>query len=375
MKSIFDLRFMISDCGGKLPHMKCLFNRKSATETKSRWAPRMRGNEVAIANRKSGSALVVVLWILMIIALIVSTFAFEMQLESKVITLQRKRFKADQLALAGVEMAKAMLAFKEEKNPTGEKIVYEDPYLNEAVKIADALPINYNESFGDGEVTVKIDYEEGRRNIKMLQPEEWKFMFEQAGIPNTRWDAMLDCLGDWQDPDDLHKLNGAESDDSFYKKRGYKCKNAPVDTVDELLLIKNWDEEILYGTPPGKKTDEPITGIANQLTTWGSGKVNPNSASTNVLNSLKISDSMINAILEFRNGQDGKEGTADDGISQKDFDAMGLEATGKFTLKPDYVKVTAIGTVAGVQSQISCIFRLGEKVDVPLFWLEGKTSE
>ncbi len=317
--------------------------------------------------KRRGSALVVVLWIIMIIALIVSSFAFEMQLESKIITLQRKRFKADQLALAGVEMAKAMLAFKEEKNPTGEKTVYEDPYLNEAVKIADALPVVYSEPFGDGEVTVKIDYEEGRRNIKKLNADEWKVLFEQAGIPNIRWDAMLDCLGDWQDPDDLHKLNGAESDDPFYQKRGYECKNAPVDTVDELLLIKNWDKEILYGTPPGEKTDEPITGIANLLTTWGDGLINPNSASTNVLNSMKISDSMINAILEVR--------AEDEGINQKNFDAMGLGTTGLFTLKPNYVKVTAIGKVGDVQSQISCIFKLGEKAAVPLFWLEGKTSE
>jgi general secretion pathway protein K len=248
--------------------------------------------------------------------------------------------------------------------------------LNEASKITNGIPVNYSEKFGDGEVTVKIDYEEGRRNINelMKRPGEWKLLFEQAGIPNTRWDAMLDCLLDWQDENDLHQLNGAESDDSFYKKRGYECKNAPVDTVEELLLIKNWDKEVLYGTPPGEKTDEPISGIANLLTTWGYGKINPNSASREVLNSLnRMSDSKIDVFLEIRNGQDGKEGTADDGITQADIDALGL--TDIFTLKPNYVKVTAIGTVAGVQSQISCIFKLGEKAAVPLFWLEGKTSE
>ncbi len=361
MKRIYDLRLLIYDCRGKLA---AALHEEGSPDRQS-----------TIVNRKSGSALVVVLWIIMIIALIVSAFSFEMQLEARIITLQRKRFKADQLALAGVEMAKAMLAFKEEKTTTEEKIVYEDPYLNEAVKIADALPIVYSELLGDGEITIKIDYEEGRRNIKKLTPGEWKMLFEQAGIPNTSWDTMLDCLTDWQDENDLHQLNGAESDDPFYKKRGYECKNAPVDTVEELLLIKNWGKEVLYGTPPDEKTDEPITGIANLLTTWGDGGVNPNSAGTNVLNSLKISESMIDAILEFRLGPDGEAGTADDGIIQKDFDAMGLGATGKFTLKPDYVKVKAIGTVAGVQSQISCIFKLGEKAAVPLFWLEGKTSE
>jgi hypothetical protein len=141
MRRISDLRFMISDCWRKLPHTMGLFKRQSA-----------------IGNRKSGSALVVVLWIIMILALIVSAFSFEMQLESRIITLQRKRFKADQLALAGIEVAKAMLAFKEEAG-ADKDMIYEDPYLNEAAKIADGVPANHSEMLGDGEVSVKIDYE------------------------------------------------------------------------------------------------------------------------------------------------------------------------------------------------------------------------
>ena len=347
---------MIFDCWRKLPNATGLFNRQSS-----------------IVNPKSGSALLVVLWVLIIISLIVSMFAFEMQLEAKVLTLQRKRFKADQLALAGVELAKIMLAFNDKENTTGEKVSYDDPFMSEASKITNGVPVNYSENFGDGTVHLNIDYEEGRRYIKNMTHDDWKMLFEQAGVPNTDWDGLLDCLDDWQDADDLHKLNGAESDDPFYKKRGYECKNAPVDTVDELLLIKGWTTEILYGTPPGKETDTPITGIADQLTTWGSGQINPNSASTNVLNSLKISEGTISAIMELRLGPDGKPGTADDGIDQKDLAALGLPNL--FTLTPGYVSVTSVGEVGGIESKISCIFKLGEKQAVPLFCLEGKQEE
>ena len=294
----------------------------------------------------------VVLWILIIISLIVSMFAFEMQLEAKVLTLQRKRFKADQLALAGIELGKAMLAFKPEAG-TPKDMVYEDPYLNEASKIAKGVPVDYSEDFGGGTMKLKIDYEKGRRNIRNMTRDDWRMLFEQAGIPNTRWDEMLDCLDDWQDEGDLHLLNGAESDDPFYRKRGYECKNAPVDTVDELLLIKNWGEEVLYGTPSDEKTDESITGIAKQLTTWGDGKINPNSASREVLNSLKIPADTIDAILEMRLGPDGKEGTVDDGISEADLASLGQDI---FSLSPDYVSVTAIGTVSNINSQIANSF-------------------
>ena len=324
------------------------------------------------SEKRRGSALVVVLWILIIVSLIVSMFAFEMQLEAKMLTLQRKRFKADQLALAGVELAKAMLAFKEEENTTGEKIIYEEAWLNEAAKIAEGIPVNFSEAIGDGRVILRIDYEEGRRNIKKMTRDEWRLLFDQAGIPNTEWDTLLDCLDDWQDENDLHGLNGAESDDPFYKKRGYQCKNAPVDTVDELLLIKGWTLEILYGTPPGDVVDQPVAGIANQLTVWGDGKINPNSAGTNVLSSV-LSDYKRDALLELRLGPDGEPGTADDGIDKNDLAALGLPDV--FTLTPEYVSITSIGEVGGAQSEISCIFKLGEKEAVPLFWLEGKPSE
>ncbi len=312
----------------------------------------------------------------MIISLIVSLFAFEMQLEARIITLQRKRFKADQLALAGVELAKAFLLVKEEENTTGKPIIYEDPFMNMAVNLKKGIPVHCREKFGAGEIQLNIDFENGRRNIKTMTREDWRMLFDQAGIPNTKWDSMLDCLDDWQDEGDLHLGNGAESDDPFYEKRNYECKNAPVDTVDELLLIKNWGEEVLYGTPPDEEenTDDPITGIAQYLTVWGDGKVNPNCASRNILETLPISEYLIDDILDERLGLDQEEKTEDDGITENGFNALGL-SDGMFTLIPEYAAITSIGTVGEIQSTISCIFKLGEEAPVPLFWEEGKISE
>lgn len=40
---------------------------------------------------KKGAALVVVMWVLILVAMIVSVFAFEMQMEARIISAQRKR--------------------------------------------------------------------------------------------------------------------------------------------------------------------------------------------------------------------------------------------------------------------------------------------
>ena len=330
---------------------------------------------ISNAGQKRGAALVIVLWILTIVSMIVGMFAFEMQLEVRLITAQRRQFKAEQLSLAGIEMIKAMLLFEEDPPPPkGEIFIYDDPMLNAAVQVANGVSVRYSEELGDGEIILEIDFEESKRNIKKMSPDDWKMMFEMAGIPNTRWDEMIDCLEDWQDENDLHRLNGAESDDPFYKERGYECKNAPVDMVDELLLIKNWGEEVIYGTPPDEETDTPIIGIGKFLTTWGDGKVNPNSAVRDVLLTMELSEEAIEAILELRLGADGQAGTEDDGLLQSDFDAIGL-SPGQFTMKPEYVSVSSIGKVGDVEKRISCIFKLGEKEPSPLFWLEGKRIE
>ena len=63
------------------------------------------------------------------------------------------------------------------------------------------------------------------------------------------------------------------------------------------------------------------------------------------------------------------------GVTMVPADLSALGRDDIFTLSHEYVSVTSIGTVGNVNSQISCIFKLGEKEPVPLFWAEGKQKE
>lgn len=323
------------------------------------------------ATGRRGAALVVVMWVLLIVSMIVASFAFEMNLETRILSAQRKRFKADQLALAGMEMMRALVDFEEE-DPTLEDVYYEDAFRSRAVQLTDGNPVDYSEELGDGTVELHIDFERGKRNVHEMSDDEWKELFEQTGVPNIEWDPLLACLTDWEDENDLHQLNGAESDDPYYRDRGYECKNAPIDTIDELLLIKGWTEDILYGTPPD--AEEPMSGIADKLTVWGDGKINPNSASREVFYSLGLSEEDIENTIEMRMGPDGEPNTEDDGIDQELMNALGLDAD-LYTLVPEYLSVTSIGRVGDLESRISATFQLVGKELKPLFWLEGKIEK
>ena len=90
-------------------------------------------------------------------------------------------------------------------------------------------------TMGESTATVDILPESGRRNVNKLEDEDWEELLDQCGVPEEKWPDLIDCFMDWTDEGDEHRLNGAEEDDAYYKEKGYKPKNAPLDTVDELL--------------------------------------------------------------------------------------------------------------------------------------------
>lgn len=329
----------------------------------------------ALNTSKEGSALIVTLWVLIILSLLVGSFAFDMYIESGITSYYRKRLKAQFLARAGVEYAKHMLdrSFKadaKESAPAGG----EDAWVS-SVNLSRGMGVSIDQELGDGKFMLEILPEQGRRNVNSLTDEDWEEVLDQGGVPQDRWPELIDCFHDWTDDNDEHQLNGAESDDSFYEQRDYECKNAPLDTVDELMLIKGFDPEIVYG---GTTEDgDVITGIAHLLTTWGDGKVNVNTASREVLLTIPgLEEFDVDDIIAGRMGTDQTEGTKDDGYESVD-DVMGKLGITDAAVKEKltvterrFVRVISKGEVQNVRSGIWCILQAEESGVTPLFWRE-----
>lgn len=326
---------------------------------------------------RRGSALIVALWTLIALTLLVGSMAFDMRVEAQITSHYRKRVKAQALAQAGVEWAKMILVQSREVDPTAPDTMDEDPtYLN-AMHIRRGMGVQgARTEMGDGAFIVDIIPEGSRRNVNRMKREDWEAMLEEAYVPEDLWEELYDCFKDWTDRDDNHELNGAESDDPYYEERGYACKNAAVDTIDELLLIKGFDETILYGGPSPDEDGEPIRGIAQWLTTWGDGKININNATPEVLMTVPgIAEWEVDAIIEGRTGVDQYEGTRDDGYESVDemLALTGLNPTYRsyFSVKSmTYTRVISIGEVKGVRSGIWAVFQVDGNKAVPVFWRE-----
>lgn len=55
------------------------------------------------------------------------------------------------------------------------------------------------------------------------------------------------ALIDWRDEDEDLTEGGAESETYLLRDPGYECKNAPFETVEEMLLVQYADWELVYG--------------------------------------------------------------------------------------------------------------------------------
>jgi len=114
---------------------------------------------------------------------------------------------------------------------------------------------------------------------------------------------IVDALIDWLDSNDtVTGTEGAEED--YYKERGYHCKNGPLDSLDELLLVKGWDRDLLIE----RKLKDYLTIAPTD------GKINVNTAPIQVLAALlttrtaslgaPLNDSDVEDLVRYRDTHD-----------------------------------------------------------------------
>jgi general secretion pathway protein K len=116
--------------------------------------------------------------------------------------------------------------------------------------------------------------EERRINVNRASREILVRLMDTVGLPpGSERDTIADSILDWIDPDPFHRLNGAEDD--YYERLSpsYRAKNGPLDSIEELRLIRG-------------VTPEVYDLLAPHLTVWGSGQINLNTATPTVLQAM-----------------------------------------------------------------------------------------
>lgn len=348
----------------------------------------MRNTAKQQNNKEKGSALVVVLWVVGVLSLFVMSFAFTMHIETRITSAWRKRLKAEYLAQSGLELARmALIETGDPDIDIDDTLVYlskgEDQDLRYAVlALAQGSGATITRQIGSNTVSVQLTPENARMDINsMLFTEDrertylaWDNLFRRADIPVPDRDALVDCMLDWIDDNDFTRLNGAESSYYLTLDPPYHAKNGPIDTVDELALIKGFDQAI------DASSQTVYEAISPNLTCYGvANRININAADENALAAfLNLDTQIAEEIVTERMGLDEIKGTDDD-MPFRDVNDLLTRVPVLDASIAQYItfsgtglyKITSTGVAGNMEYKITCIALWQNERFLVLHWTEG----
>ncbi|OLN30248.1 General secretion pathway protein K [Desulfovibrio sp. DV] len=146
--------------------------------------------------------------------------------------------------------------------------------------------------FLDGHLDGRIEDESGKFPVNSLHPglsdhAVFEGIFLRLlcappfSLPGDKAKALLAALIDWLDPDDNPGDGGGEDAAYAAALLPYRVRNNSLDTLAELLLVRGFSRDLLYG-----RDSRP--GLLSMVTIWGSGLINVNTAPLPVLAALPI---------------------------------------------------------------------------------------
>jgi general secretion pathway protein K len=283
--------------------------------------------------RSAGIALIIVMIAIAVFSALAAALAFSMKVETKLARNSEDEQQLLWLGRSGVEYARWLLA--QETSFAGA------PYdalnqiwaggpgaLGETNSVLAGVSLDHIQ-IGDGTVSLKIIDLERFANINTASAAELQQALTLMGVDADDISVVSDSIQDWVDADDAPRVAGAESD--FYQNQTppYYAKNAPIDNLSELLLVRGVTPEMYwggsssapqfpqhpklgFGTAPGQEPDYPF-GLKDVFTATSTGKINVNTADVNVLQLIPgVDTNAAAAIIQQRAGPDGVDGTEDD---------------------------------------------------------------
>ena len=246
---------------------------------------------ISTANRRlRGSALMIVLVVVMIVSLGAYTFSELMFTHNETATLSSQNIQAKWLVDAGIDVARVhLLQPHEQRMSAGGD--YDNPTIFQAANVITDPNPNLTGNFtliapnldSDG-FTAGFRYgledESSRLNLNSLVIAD---TYATNGgremlmsLPGMTVD-IADAIMDWIDEDDDTREFGAEFD--YYQSLGspYEPNNGPFNTVEELLLVRGVVPELLFGADinrngqidtheePARQRVQELLSLANSI--------------------------------------------------------------------------------------------------------------
>lgn len=232
-----------------------------------------------MTNRR-GFALLAALWLLVafsLASLALSASARSRRLAAANLT---EWGRAQAAAGAGIEELRQRLALRLEATAPAPL----DPWQGVDSLLRDTLEL------GDGGARALVRaHDVGvALNLNRAGEEELRRLFVALRVDAGAADRLAQAIADWRDPDDLHRLRGAERDAYLAAGAAALPRNAPFQTLAELLDVRGMTPELYDRVRP-------------HLTLLGSGQINVNLADRPVLLALPgFTEEAVAVLFRYR---------------------------------------------------------------------------
>jgi general secretion pathway protein K len=224
-----------------------------------------------------GVALIIVLWIFIFLFAVALDFSTEVRDEANAAHRFSEDTQGYYLALAGFQRGLYEYALQAPGAGT--------PRREPAPGFFDLSW--HEEKLGNGTMRVRLIDEGGKINLNRSDEGTLRRIFTNLGVEEPRRSDLVDSILDWIDPDNLHRVNGAESD--YYESLSppYTAKNGLFDTVEELLWVKGVTADLFFGAAAAEYPEGRRPGLAEVFTVDSPiDRVNLRTASAEVLHAL-----------------------------------------------------------------------------------------
>jgi general secretion pathway protein K len=250
-----------------------------------------------------GIALILTIMIISLIVALTLQFGTSMRSDLEETANFRDGIKMSYMAKSGFNYALGVLTLD---STEGEVDSPHDIWAD-----AKTLSKDAGQLFDEGGLGIRISDLSARIQVNQLVDENGEYNAVQKGLM-TRFlsspvfglssedvDNIVDAIKDWIDGNGEVTRFGAE--DMYYKtlEKPYPCKNAPLEFVEELLLVRGITKELFYGT-------EERPGISDYLSTYGDGKININDADPLILKALSddLDEGMVEEMVSYRQDEE-----------------------------------------------------------------------
>jgi general secretion pathway protein K len=307
------------------------------------------------ARKTRGFAVIFVLVAITVLSIMAGLFAFSMKVETRLAANANNDEQLLWIGRAGVDRACWILALEGQVPFTDKNQIWaggpgEGPETNSALNgiSLDNFPV------GEGTVSLKMTELESKINVNRADAPLLQQVLTTMGVDANAISVVSDSILDY--------YQGLTPP--------YYAKNAPIDDISELLLIKGvtlpmfWGgsatnhadaafqhHHLGFGNAPGEEPDYPF-GLHDVFTPFSTGQVNVNTADENVLQCIPGMDTTsIENILKFRSGEGGTDGS----MAVQNLAQLGAEVS-----PAALAQINRYCTVRGSTYEVHAIAQIGE---------------